>query len=94
MEDPEIGRRPVLVLTRGSAIEVLTGLLIAPVTRTVRSIPTEVVLDLDDGMPERCVVTLDNIRTVPKSMLTGRVTTLSLVKRDQVCEALRFAVDC
>ena len=94
LEDPDIGRRPALVLTRDSVIDVLTGLLIAPVTRTVRGIPSEVVLDVDDGMPERSVVSLDSLRTVPKAMLTGRVTDLSVVKRQQVYDALRFAVDC
>ena len=94
LEDPDIGRRPALVLTRDSAIDVLTGLLVAPVTRTIRDIPTEVVLDTDDGMPERSVVSLDNLRTVPKAMLTERVIMLSVVKRQQICDALRFAVDC
>ena len=54
----------------------------------------EVVLDVDDGMPERSAVSLDNLRTVPKAMLTKRLTELSLVRRQEVGEALRFAVDC
>ena len=77
-----------------SAIDVLTSLLIAPITRTIRSIPSEVVLDADDGMPERSAVTLDNLRTVPKALLTERVTALSAVRRQQICDALTFAVDC
>ena len=94
LEDRDIGRRPVLVLTRDSAVVVLTGLVVAPITRTIRGIPTEIELDSDDGMAERCAVTLDNLRTVPKALLTRRIAALSVAKRLQMCEALRFAVDC
>ena len=94
LEEPDIGRRPALILTRESVITALTALVVAPITRTIRGIPTEVVLDVHDGMPERSAVSLDNLRTVPKAMLTKRLTELSLVRRQEVCEALSFAVDC
>ena len=94
LEDPEIGRRPVLILTRESAIAVLTGILIAPVTRTIRGIPSEVVLDLDDGMPERSAISMDNLRTVPRAMLTRRLTALPDARRQEICDALCFAVAC
>lgn len=92
--DPEVGRRPVLVLTRDAAIPVLRWVLVAPVTRTVRGIPTELPLDVDDGMPRPCAATFDNMRPVRLSLLTERITTLSPTRMAQACAALRLAVDC
>ncbi|MDP2918938.1 MAG: type II toxin-antitoxin system PemK/MazF family toxin, partial [Dehalococcoidia bacterium] len=63
--DPPIGRRPVLLLSRNSAYEVRTSITIAPVTRTVREIPSYVKLDRKDGMPVKCAVNLDDIATIP-----------------------------
>lgn len=94
LEDPDIGRRPALVLTRDAAIDVLTRLVVAPITRTVRGIPTEVALDQDDGLPEPCVATFDNVRTVPKVLLTGRVAVLGSERLGEACAALRLALDC
>ena len=93
-EEPDIGRRPVLVLTRDRAIDVLTSVIVAPATRTIRHIPTEVLLDEADGMPSPCALTMDNVRTVRRSLLTTRVTTLSAAKMQRVCEALSIALDC
>ena len=87
-------RRPVLVLTRDAAIPVLRTILVAPVTRSVRGIRTEVALDEADGMPVPCVATLDNVTTVPKSFLTERVARLSAAQMREVCAALTIAVDC
>jgi mRNA interferase MazF len=87
-------RRPVLVLTRDRAIPVLRTVLVAPVTRSVRGIRTEVALDEADGMPKPCVATLDNVTTVPRVFLTERVTRLSEVRMRDVCVALSLAVDC
>lgn len=89
-----IGRRPFLVLTRDGAIPVLTSLVCAPITRTVRSIPTELPLDTDDGLPAPCAATFDNLRTIPKSRLTERVTRLPAERVEEACRALRLAVDC
>jgi mRNA interferase MazF len=94
LEDKEIGRRPVLILTRNSVIEVLTGIVVAPVTRTVRLIDSEIVLDLEDGLPARCAATFDNLRTVPKALLTKRITVLSSMRQTEICIALNFALDC
>jgi mRNA interferase MazF len=80
VEHPEAGRRPACILTRETAIPVLTSVLVAPATRTVRNIPTEVVLDEDDGMPQRCALSLDNVAPVPKALLTERITTLSAAR--------------
>lgn len=92
LEHPEWGRRPVLVLTRDAAIPVLKRVTIASISRTIRGIPTEVVLDEDDGMPVQCAVSLDNLGDAWKAMLTERVTTLSPVKMRAVCDALNTAV--
>lgn len=94
VEEPDLGRRPVVVLTRDSAIPVLTWVLVAPVTRRVRGIPTEVVLDVEDGMPQHCAVTLDNLRPVRRELLTERITALGAVEMFAVCRALVTAVAC
>ena len=94
VEEPDWGRRPGLVLTRDAAIPVLRWVLVAPITRTIRGIPTEVALDESDGMPQPCVATLDNVRPVRRSLLTERLTRLRAWRLEQACEALRLAVDC
>lgn len=69
--------RPVLVVTRNEAIPVLSRILVGPVTRTIREIPTEVRLGKEDGLPEPCAASLDNLQPVPKSFLTGRLGSIS-----------------
>lgn len=93
-EIPDVGRRPFLVMTRNAAIPVLTTLLAAPITRTVRGIPTEVRLAREDGMPTECAVSFDNLRVVPKSHLMQRECTLTPVRMLDACSALRTAADC
>ncbi len=93
-ELPGAGRRPFLVMTRDQAIGVLHSLLAAPVTRTVRGIATEVPLGDHDGMPEECVVSLDNLRVVPKGALTRRICALGPDRMAAACAALGDAVDC
>ena len=73
-------QRPVLILTRNSAINYLGEITIAPITSTIRSIPTEVVLDAKDGMKNICVVNLDHIQTIPKSQIGAFITKLSTSK--------------
>lgn len=94
LEDPDLGRRPGLVLTRDAAVPVLRWVLVAPVTRTVRGIPTELSLDIEDGMPEPCAATFDNIRPVRRTLLTERITSLSPDRMASACTALRRAIDC
>jgi mRNA interferase MazF len=94
LEHPEWGRRPVLVLTRDAAIPVLKRVTIASISRTIRGIPTEVVLDEDDGMPTRCAVSLDNLGDVWKAMLTEHIATLGPLQLRAVCRALNIAVGC
>ena len=89
-----VGRRPFLVMTRSAAVPVLSNVLAAPVTRTVRGIPTELPLGPDDGMPTDCAASFDNLRVVPKSHLVDRLCVLDPVRLLQACSALRAAVDC
>ena len=88
------GRRPALVLTRSEAIPVLSRVLVVPITRTIRGIPTEVRFDRGDGMPEECVATFDNVRQVPRVLLGEPITTLSGPRMHEVCRALAIATGC
>lgn len=93
-ELPAAKARPYLVLTRDEAIPVLRTILVAPVSRTVRGIPTEVLLGSEEGLPSECVATLDNVLTIPKAMLSRRMGALAQGRRREPCEALRAAIDC
>jgi len=86
-------RRPVLVVTRSEAVGLLTGIIVAPVTRTVRSIPTEISLGSDEGMSVECVASFDNLQRVRRDALTKRTGDLG-VRRDEVCAALLALADC
>jgi len=94
VEEPELGRRPACVLTRQEAIAVLRRVTVVPATRTLRSIPTEVELGPEDGMPDRCALSLDNVRTVPKALLTEQITSLTAARMREVCTALDRALGC
>jgi mRNA interferase MazF len=85
-------RRPVLLLTRDSALEFLGEVTVAPVTSTIREIPTEVVLTAADGMPRECAVNLYHIQTVATSRVGGLVTTLGQTRMTEVRAALLFAL--
>ena len=86
-------RRPVLILTRNSAIPFLTGITVAPLTTTIRGIPSEIILTPDeDGVPTDCAVNLDNIQTVRKAGLGTRLTHLSLERMREVRAAIEFAL--
>ncbi len=85
-------RRPVLVLTRNSAIGFLNALTVAPITTTVRDIPSEVFLSKEDGMFSDCAVNLDNIQTVPKSKLGKLITHLTYDRMEEVQQAISFAL--
>jgi mRNA interferase MazF len=89
-----LGRRPFLIMSRPAAIPVLHGVLAAPVTRTIRDIPTEVSLGPHDGMPTECVASFDNLRVVPKAYLVDRICVLESTRMAEACAALRLAVDC
>ena len=85
-------RRPVVVLTRDSVLEYLGEVTVAPITSTIRDIPSEVVLDSDDGVPQRCAINLDHLQTVSKDRLGGLVATLPAARMVEVRDALLFAL--
>jgi mRNA interferase MazF len=85
-------RRPVLILTRDSALEFLAEATIAPVTSTVRDIPSEVILTRADGMPRECAVNLDHVQTISKGRIGALITTLGPRRMAEVRSALLFAL--
>jgi len=91
---PPDKKRPVVVLTRNSAIEYLSTVTIAPVTSTVRGVPSEVFLNEEDGMKAPCAVNLHNPVTVLQDRLGKRVAQLSSLRMLQICAALRFSLGC
>lgn len=86
--------RPVLVLTRGSAIRYLSRATVAPITSTLRGVPSEVALDVEDGMKQRCAVNLHNLMTVDQKSLGRRLTQLSAARLHEVCVSLAFSLGC
>ena len=93
-ETPDAGRRPTLVLSRQTAIPVLNWVLAVPATRTIRGIPTEIHLTRDDGLPDECVLSLDNIVPIPKGLFLERICRLPGERMHQVCAALAIATGC
>lgn len=85
-------RSPVLILTRNSALSFLTSVTIAPITTTIRAIPSEVVLSRSDGMFAECAVNADNIQTVQKSRMGAFITHLSPQLMHKVRNAVEFAL--
>lgn len=92
--EAEDKRRPVLVVTRNEAVPVLTWIVVAPVTRTVRGIPTEISLGRDQGLPVECVAVFDNLQPIRRSFLTERVGRLSADQLREICRALEAMADC
>jgi mRNA interferase MazF len=90
---PPVGRRPVVLLSRDVAYRVRTSITVGIVTRIARNIPVEVPLGPEDGMPQQCVVNLDDILTIPKARLSEQITTLSPQKMAAVVRAITFALD-
>ena len=85
--------RPVLILTRDSVLDVLGEVTVAPITTTIRDIPSEVILSKDqDGMPQDCVVNLDHIQTVSKGKVGSLITTLTRKRMSEVRAAMLFAL--
>ncbi len=85
-------KRPVLLLTRDSAMEFLGEVTIAPVTSTIRDIPAEVLLTTLDGMPRDCAINLDHVQTVSRGKIGARITSLGPAKMAEVRRALLFAL--
>jgi mRNA interferase MazF len=91
--EAEDKRRPVLVVTRSEAIPVLDWIVVAPVTRTIRGIPTEIPLDEEHGVDLPCAASFDNLQPIRKTFLTIRIGLLPL-PRSEICQALGALADC
>jgi mRNA interferase MazF len=85
--------RPVLILTRDSILDYLGEVTVAPITTTVRDIPSEVFLSKQDGMVKDCAINLDPIQTVSKGKIGSLITTLSRDKLEKVSAAIQFALN-
>src|SRR5262245_47890658 len=86
-------RRPVLILTRDSALRFLNEVTVAPITSTIREIPSEVLLSREDGMARECAVNLDHVQTVSRGRVGALITTLRPARMREISLALRFALD-
>lgn len=86
--------RPFLVVSRDGANSAMQRVLVAPVTRHIRSVPSELPLDEDEGLPVSSVASFDNLRAVPKSMLVRRLGALPLHKRQLICSVAAATLDC
>jgi mRNA interferase MazF len=91
--ETEAKRRPVLVVTRSEALPVLTGIVVAPITRTVRGISTEIPIGPDEGLEVDCAASFDNLQRLRRSALTERAGELG-VRASELCGALRALADC
>lgn len=91
---PPDKRRPVVVLTRDSAISYLSTVTVAPITSTIRGVPSEVALSEEDGMKAPCAVNLHNAVTVSQRRLGKRVARLGSLRMSEICTALRFSLGC
>ncbi|MBK5223559.1 MAG: type II toxin-antitoxin system PemK/MazF family toxin [Acidimicrobiia bacterium] len=94
METPNQKRRPVLIVSRDEVIPVLNNVVVAPVTSTIRHIPTCIPVGADEGLDHDSVATFDNLAAVPKSVLTVRLGALGAGGRLQICEALDAMANC
>jgi len=92
--EAEDKRRPVLVVTRSDVVTMLTWIIVAPVTRIIRRIPTEVALGAMHGLPDDCVASFDNLQPIRRTFLTQRVGELGIEELNEICRALRALADC
>ena len=91
---PPDKKRPVVVLTRDSAIGYLSTVTVAPITSTIRGVPSEVVLSEEDGMKAPCAVNMHNAVTISQQRLGKRVARLGSSRMSEICAALRFSLGC
>lgn len=87
-------RRPVLIVTRSDAVAVLHRVVVAPLTRTVRDIPTEIRLGPEDGLATDCAASFDNLQPINRHLLSARITRLGAARRHEICSALGALADC
>jgi mRNA interferase MazF len=90
---PPVGHRPVLILTRDAVLENIGSIVVALITRTIRQLPTEVVLGRRQGLPVPCVANLDNILTVPRHRLTRLMGACDARKVEELNQAIKTALD-
>ena len=88
------GRRPYLVVTRSGAIPVLTAVVVAPITRTIRRLPQCIPLSVEDGMPTDCVATFDSLTVFDPLLFDERITHLPTERLHEICDALCAIADC
>ncbi len=91
---PPDKERPVLILTRDSSVSHLSTVTVAPISSTIRGVPAEVILDVDDGMKGRCAVNLHNLVTISQERLGKRVAGLRAGRMHEICLAIRFSLGC
>ena len=94
VEQPDRKRRPHLVLTRDAALPVLRGVLAAPLTRTVRGIPTEVAVGRGEQLGIDCAASFDNMGVLDRTWFTTRIGILGPHRWHEVCSAMRATIDC
>ncbi len=94
METPNRKRRPVLIVSRDDVIPVLNNVVVAPITSTIRDIPTCVTVGPDEGIEHESVAALDNLAAVPKSVLTVRLGSLGVGGQRRICDALAAMANC
>lgn len=87
------GRRPVVVLTRDAAVNKLNRITVALCSRTIRNVPTEVILEPADGVPTTCAASMDSILTLERTAIAGRITTLNNHRMAAIFAAIRIAFD-
>ena len=88
------GDRPVLVLTRDPVADRIGGVVVAACTRTIRGVLSELPLGPEDGMPEPCVATFDNLHTVRRTAFRRRITQLSPPRMEEACRVLTRSLGC
>jgi mRNA interferase MazF len=88
------GDRPVLILTRDPVADRIAAVVVAACTRTIRGLSSELRLGPDDGMPEACVATFDNLHTLRRAAFRSRITRLSEARMDELCSVLSSALGC
>lgn len=94
METPNRKRRPALIVSQDEVIPVLNNVVVAPITSTIRGIPTCIAVGPDEGIDHECVATFDNLAAVPKSVLTVRLGSLGASGQRQICGALAAMANC
>lgn len=94
VEEPDTKPRPCLVLTRASAVPLLTSLVVAPLTRTVRTIPSELSIGPPDGVRFESVASFDNVTTIRRTFFTRRLGHLDQSRWHEVCDAMGVAIGC